>query len=124
MFWRLRFCGVTGVPCSGLVERLTRMFGGVGVTFTVTGKKPFRGDVGKGFIVVCMTCSSIIAYYGTLSQVPYSISHCGIERRVIFQKKGGAERLRGLPPVFATAVNSRLGSLILFMYRQGLVKKI
>ena len=112
------------MPCSGLVDRLRLMYGGDNVTFTVQGKKKFRGDIRKGFIVVCTTCNSIIAYYGTLGQVPYSISHCGIERRVIFQKKGGAERLRGLPPVFATAVNSRLGSLILAMYRQGLVKKL
>ena len=112
------------MPCSGLVDRLRQMYGGEHVTFTVQGKKPFRGDVGKGFIVVCTKCSSIIAYYGNLGQVPYSISHCGVVRRVIFQKKGSNERRRSLPPLFVTAVNSRLGSLILSMYRQGLVKKI
>ncbi len=110
------------MPCQGLVERLRQMYGGEGVTFTVQGKKPFRDDVGKGFIVFCKTCSSIVAYYGNMASVPYDVCHCGVRRKVIFQKNGDAS-LRGLPPVFATAVNSRLGSLILAMYRQGLVKK-
>ena len=93
------------------------------MTFTVTGKKKFRGDIRKGFIVVCKTCSSIIAYYGSMASVPYDVCHCGVRRKVIFQKNGD-ESLRGVPPVFATAVNSQLGSLILAMYRQGLVKKL
>lgn len=76
------------------------------------------------FLAVCRNCSVVFAEFACVSRVPYAVACpcCGFRRKTRFVKCFRGQNFQGVPLVFVTSVNSRLGRMVLSLVSNGLVQ--